>query len=65
MFSAWFWVFNLDAGFVDLGLEFWFRAGVLDFGVGYRLPGGYTVEWFWGDFYMWLLCLFRCFRDFR
>ena len=33
--------------------------------VGYRLPGGYTVEWFWGYFYMWLLFDFRCFRCFR
>ena len=36
----------------------------MDFGVGYRLPGGYTVEWFWGDFYMWGRFDFGCFRDF-
>ena len=34
----------------DLGLEFWILG--ID-AVGYRLPGGYTVEWFRGDFYMW------------
>ena len=45
-----------------------FRAGFFGLlgidAVGYRLPGGYTVEWFWGDFYMWLLFDFGCFRDF-
>ena len=29
------------------------------------MPGGYTVEWFFADFYMWLLFDFWCFRDFR
>ena len=38
-----------------------------DFGLisaNVRLPGGYTVEWFWGYFYMWCGFGFRCFRDF-
>ena len=44
-----------------LGWSFDFR---LDFLVGYRLPGGYTVEWFWVDFYMWLLFDFWCLGHF-
>ena len=43
-------------GFLVLGLDFRFLG--ID-AVGYRLPGGYTVELVWGDFYMWLLFDFR------
>ena len=53
--------FGVIFGFRFLELDFLFRVG---FFVGYRLPGGYTVECFWVDFYMWLLFDFGCFRDF-
>ena len=48
-----FWVgFLIWVGVLILGWSFGFLG--ID-AVGSRLPGGYTVEWFWVIFYMWLL----------
>ena len=47
--QGWFLVFRV---FVNnaVGVGFFDQEAV-----GYRLPGGYTVELIWGYFYMWLL----------